>query len=321
MKKVTVHYRRLIDRNFADVDFRGGFESGLAATIAGRRLSDADEARITTSSGGHRMCLLSPEITQHYCFGEVAVFRDGDVPIAERDDNGQVTLRTIELNGNEEAVKGSSYFMSRGPHLAILHHESSTRFLDDYFRWLMREPLGHLAQDELLALQPLIEVEGEAIAIRDVRSLRIRAEVERVGDRLAVGHDGARHTRSFRQMIDRQTLTGPAIKTVFRQVGLTNGSLDNLSDEELQNIELELLVRKKDGNRIEPLPNGLIEGVINDGLDRAAEFETLGARRRGEAVVARHPAEVDVAGAYYDLTSVKAALWAALGEWTTQGLI
>lgn len=319
MKKVTVHYRRLVDRNLADVDFRAGFDSGLAAQINGTVLSASDATRITTSSDGHRMCLLTPHSDPRFCFGEIAVFRDGDVPVAETDAQGQVTLRTIPLNGNEQAVQGSTYFMAQGPHLAILHHESSTRFLLDYVNWLMRNPLGHMAQDEMLSLQPLIQVGGQAIAVRDVRSLKIRADV--AGHHAPAADGGGRLPTSFRRMIDRHTMTGPNVRDVLRSWGMTNGSLAALGNNDLEDLELELLVRKKEGNKIQPLPDDLIQGVINDGLDRAAEFETAGAKRRGEAVVARHPTEVDVQGAYYDLNSVRAALSNALAEWTNQGLI
>lgn len=322
MKKVTVHYRRLVDRNLADVDFRRSFEAGLAAQINGTALSASDATRITTSGDGHRMCLLTPHADHRFCFGEIAVFREGDVPVAETDPHGQVTLRTIPLNGNEEAVKGSTYFMAQGPHLAILHHESSTRFLQDYVNWLMRNPLGDLPQDEMLSLQPLIQIGGQAVAVRDVRSLKIRADVDRFQPAAAhVAQDGARMPTSFRRMIDRQTMTGPSLKAILRSVGMTDGSLNALGADDLEDLELELVLRKKEGNKIQPLPDDLIQGVINDGLDRAAEFETQGARRRGEAIVARHPSEVDVHGAYYELNSVRAALWDALGEWTNQGLI
>jgi hypothetical protein len=318
-KKVTVHYRRLVDRNLADVDFRVPFEAGLAAQIGGVRLEDSDATRITTSGDGYRMCLLTPQV-QPVCFGEIAVFKDGDVPIAETDPAGHVVLRTIPLAGNEEAVRGSTYFMARGPHIALLHHESSTRFLEDYLRWLMRQPLGNLAQDELLSLQPLIQVGGQPVAVRNVRSLKIRAEVERGPVPAAPTRDGGRPT-SFARMIDRQPLNGITARTILRTLGLTDGSLHRLADADLDDLEFELLVRKKEHNRIQPLPDELIQGVLNDGIDRAAEFETLGARRRGDAIVASHPTEVDVVGAYYDLASVRAALWSALGEWTNQGLI
>jgi hypothetical protein len=122
-------------------------------------------------------------------------------------------------------------------------------------------------------------------------------------------------------MIDRQPLNGINARTILRTLGLTDGSLHRLADADLDDLEFELLVRKKEHNRIQPLPDELIQGVLNDGIDRAAEFETLGARRRGDAIVASHPTEVDVVGAYYDLASVRAALWSALGEWTNQGLI
>src|SRR5690606_4144894 len=103
--------------------------------------------------------------------------------------------------------------------------------------------------------------------------------------------------------------------------GLSNGSLQTMSDRDLQDLEFELLVRKREHNRLQPLPNDLVRGVINDGIDRAAEFEGEGARRRGDAVVASYPTDVDVAGAYYGLNSVRAALWNALSEWRQQGLI
>lgn len=318
-KKVTVHYRRLVDRNLHDVDFLAAFEGGLAGHVNGVRLRDSDASRITVSNDGFRMCLLSPQ-AQPVCFGEIAVFRDGDVPIAETDGAGHVVLRTIPLAGNEEAVRGSTYFMARGPHLALLHHESSTRFLEDYVRWLMRAPIGPLAQDEMLSLQPLIQVAGQPVAVRSVRSLKIRAEVER-----AHPMDGARPVpdagTSFARMIDRQSLSGPDARSILRAIGLTDGSLRRLADGDLEDLEFELLVRKREHNRIQPLPDELIQGVLNDGIDRAAEIETAGARRRGDAIVASHPAEVEVVGAYYDLATVRAALWSALGEWTNQGLI
>lgn len=320
-KRVTVHYRRLVDGDLADVEFRVPFERGLSAQIDGVLLSQSDAIRLTHSGDGHQMCLLSPEVGDHYCFGEIAVFREGDVPVAETDDDGNVTLRTILLNGNEQAVRGSSYFMAVGAHLAILHNESSTRFLDDYLNWLMRAPLGPLPAETMLSLQPLIRVGGRAVAVRNVKALTIRAEVER-----PMGHDirvepDARQETSFRRMIDRQTLTGVDLLEVLRKVGLTDGSLGRLGAEDLEDLELEILLRKKEANRLQPLPDQLIQGVINDGLDSAAEFKTDGASRRGDAVVARHPSEIEVVGAYYELNSVKAALWGALAEWTNQELI
>jgi len=269
MKKVTVHYRRLVDRNLGDIAFQPAFDAGLNAQIGGTVLRTADASRITTSRDGYRMCLLSPESAANYCFGEIAVFRTGDVPVAETDAVGHVTLRTIQLNGNEEAVRGSTYFMSRGPHLAILHHESSTRFLQDYLNWLMRAPLGSLAQDEMLSLQPLIQVGGRAVAVRDVRSLKIRAEVDSHVPVAAVHQDGGRPQASFRSLIDRQTLSGPNVRSVLQSWGMSNGSLAALGAEDLEDLELELMIRKKEGNRIQPLPDDLVQGVINDGLDRA----------------------------------------------------
>lgn len=320
-KRVTVHYRRLVDRNFHDVPFRPAFEAGLAGQIGGVQLALNDAARITVSGDGHRMCLLTPHADNHFCFGEIAVFREGDVPVAEMDPAGQVHLRTIPLAGNEEAVRGSTYFMAVGPHVALLHHDSSTRFLEDYLRWLMRAPLGNLAADEMLNLQPLINAGGRPLAVRDVKSLKLRAEVvaPAVAPIAADGGDGRRQT--FARMIERQQLTGVNVRTILHALGLSNGTLQGLNDRDLQDLEFELLVRKRENNRIQPLPNELVRGVINDGIDRAAEFQSDGAKQRGDAVVASYATEIDVDGAYYSLNSVRAALWGAIGEWRNQALI
>jgi hypothetical protein len=319
-KRVTVHYRRLEDRHGNDVVFEPAFTAGLAAQINGARLATTDAARITTSGDGHRMCLLSPQTTPQFCFGEIAVFKEGDVPVAETDAGGQVRLRTIPLAGNEEAIRGSTYFMATGPHIALLHHDSSSRFLEDYLRWLMRAPLGPLPQDEVLHLQPLINAGGQPVAIRNVKSLKLRAEAVVAGPAQAPApRDGQPQT--FARMIERQQITGGAIRTVLHALGLSNGSLQNLTDRDLQELEFELLVRKRENNRIQPLPDDLIRGVLNDGLDRAAELNVDGTRRRGEAVVASYTTEVDVDGAYYVLNTVRAALWNAFGEWRNQGLI
>lgn len=319
LKKVTVHYRRLVDRQLQDIPLKAAFDAALAAEVGGVALAVSDAARITTSRDGKRMCLLSPQSDPNFCFGEIAVFRDGDIPIAQTDGHGRITLRTIPLGGNEEAVLGSSYFMARGAHLAILHHESSTRLLEDYLQWLLRQPIGSLAQDELVHLQPLINAGGVPVAVREVKALKIRAEVERpVGQDAAVARP---RPQTFARMIDRHQLTGNDVRTILGRLGLTDGSLRNMDDAELADLEIELLVRKKERNRIQPLPEDLISGIVNDGLDRAAEFEVPGAKRRGDAVVASFPTEVDVPNAYYDLASVRAALWGALGAWVAQGLI
>lgn len=319
-KKVTVHYRRLVDRNFHDVTFRPAFEAGLAAQVNGIHLAQNDAARITVSGDGHRMCLLTPHADNNFCFGEIAVFRDGDVPVAETDQAGQVHLRTIPLAGNEEAIRGSTYFMAVGPHVALLHHDSSTRFLEDYLRWLLRAPLGNLLADEMLNLQPMINAGGRPLAVRDIKSLKLRAEVVAPAAAVAAGGDGGR-PQTFAKMIERQQLTGGNVRAILHALGLSNGTLQGLNDRDLQDLEFELLVRKRENNRIQPLPNDLVRGVINDGIDRAAEFEADGAKQRGDAVVARYPTEVDVDGAYFVLNSVRAALWGALGEWRNQGLI
>lgn len=318
-KRVTVHYRRAVGRNFEDLDFRACFEGGLAGQIGGVVLRDADASRVTTSSDGRRMCLLSPQADANFCFGEVAVFREGDVPIAETDEAGQMHLRTIPLAGNEEAVRGTSYFMVRGSHVALLHHDSSTRFVEDYFRWLFRQPIGPLVQDELVSLAPLINAGGQPVALRNVKSLKIRAEVEMP----AVAADEARddRPRTFARMIDRQPLSGPNVRSILHAMGLSSGSLAHLHNADLEDLEFELIVKRRENNRITALPDNLIEGVMSDGLDRAAEFQTDGARRRGDAVVANYAGQVDYEGAYYDLGSVRAVLWAALGNWTEQGLI
>lgn len=319
-KRVTVHYRRLVDRHFRDVDFRAPFDAGLGAHIGGVGLAANDAVRITTSGDGHRMCLLSPQSDHNFCFGEIAVFREGDVPVAETDPAGQVHLRTIPLAGNEEAVRGSTYFMATGPHVALLHHDSSTRFLEDYLRWLMRAPLGNLAADEMLNLQPLINAGGQPVAIQNIKSLKLRAEVVAPGAIPIAAADGGRpHT--FARMIERQQLTGGNVRAILHALGLSNGSLQNMPDRELQDLEFELLVRKRENNRLQVLPNELVQGVINDGIDRAAEFQADGARRRGDSVVASYATDVDVIGAYYALNTVRAALWAALQEWRQQGLI
>lgn len=321
-KRVTVHYRRAIDHNMADLDFRLHFETGLDGLIDGVRLRDADAKRITTSKDDRRMCLLSPEVTTNYCFGEIAVFKDGDVPVAELDPAGPIVLRTIPLAGNEEAVRGSSYFMARGPHVALLHHESSTRFVVDYLQWLFRQPVGGLPQDEIVSLQPLINAGGRVVALREVKSLTLRAEVEL----LPVPAGGAAHRaegvrQTFARMIDRQPLSGQNVRAILQALGMTRGTIDVMNDEDLRDLEFELVVKKRENNRIAPLPDHLVQGFLNDGLDRAAEFETPGARRRGDAVVASYGGEVEVAGAYYDLNSVRAVLWNALGEWSNQRLI
>ncbi|MBX9708502.1 MAG: hypothetical protein K2X61_11270 [Caulobacteraceae bacterium] len=320
-KRVTVHYRRLVDRNFHDVVFRPAFEAGLAASINGVRLGHNDATRITVSGDGHRMCLLSPHADDNFCFGEIAVFRDGDVPVAETDPGGQVHLRTIPLAGNEEAIRGSTYFMAVGPHVALLHHDSSTRFLEDYLRWLMRAPLGNLAADEMLNLQPMIDMGGRPVAVRDIKSLKLRAEVVAPALAPAAMDGDDRRPQTFARMIERQQLTGGNVRAILHALGLSNGTLQGLNDRDLQDLEFELLVRKRENNRIQPLPDELVRGVINDGVDRAAEFEADGAKRRGDAIVARYATEVDVEGAYYALNSVRAALWGALGEWRNQELI
>lgn len=319
-KRVTVHYRRLVDRHFHDVDFRGPFNAGLGANIGGVQLNTNDVVRITTSGDGHRMCLLSPQIDPNFCFGEIAVFRDGDVPVAEKDAIGQVHLRTIPLAGNEEAVRGSTYFMAVGPHVALLHHDSSTRFLEDYLRWLMRAPLGNLAADEMLNLQPIISANGRPVAVQNIKSLKLRAEVIAPNVVQGVAGGGAR-PQTFARMIERQQITGGDVRAMLHALGLSNGSLRNVPDQELEDLEFELLVRKRENNRLQALPNQLVQGVINDGIDRAAEFQTDGSRRRGDAVVASYSTDVDVVGAYYAPNSVRAALWNALGDWRQQGMI
>lgn len=321
-KKVTVHYRRAVGRALADLDFRSCFEAGLSGVIDGVALRDSDAVRITTTSDGQRMCLLSPFADDNYCFGEVAVFREGDVPIAETDDDGNVHLRTITLGGNEEAVRGTTYFMTRGPHVAILHQESSTRFLEDYFRWLFRNPIGGLAQDEMVNLQPLIDAGGQPVALREVKALKIRAEVE--APHVAAPDErqvGAEHVRSFRRMIDRHHLSQANVRTILHALGLTSGSLNAFQNADFEDLEFELLVRKKENNRISALPDSLIQGIVNDGLDRAAEFQVPGAKRRGDVVVASYAGQVELEGAFYNLNSVRAVLWAALGSWVEQGLI
>lgn len=319
-KKVTVHYRRLVDRHFRDVVFRPAFEAGLSGRVNGVQLGLNDAARITVSGDGHRMCLLTPQSDDNFCFGEIAVFKDGDVPVAETDPVGQVHLRTIPLAGNEEAVRGSTYFMAVGPHVALLHHDSSTRFLEDYLRWMLRAPLGILAADEMLNLQPLIDAGGRPLAVRDIKSLKLRAEV--VAPARAPAADGGDgRPQTFARMIERQQLTGGNVRAILHALGLSNGTLQGLNDRDLQDLEFELLVRKRENNRIQPLPDDLVRGVVNDGIDRAAEFQTDGARQRGNAVVASYPTEIDIDGAYYALNSVRAALWRALGEWRNQGLI
>jgi hypothetical protein len=318
-KRVTIHYRRIVDRNLADLDFLACFQAGLNGQVGGIRLRDSDSIRITLSADRKRMCLLSPIADPNFCFGEVAVFKEGDVPIATTDDGGQVHLRRIELEGNEEAIRGTSYFMARGPHLAILHHDSQTRFLADYFGWLFRQPIGDLPQEEMVSLQPLISVAGQPVALREVKSLKIRAEVEIPQVGMHAVPDG--RVQTFRRMIDRQQLDQSAIRTILHAMGMSNGSVRQIPDAEIENLEFELLITKKERNRLQPLPNEIIEGVVADGLDRAAEFHADGVRRRGDVVVASYPAEVEFDGTYYDENSVRTVLWAALGSWANQGLI
>lgn len=323
-KSVTVHYRRAVTDQFANIDFRARYEGGLNGQINGVRLGDVDAARVTVSSDNRRMCLLSPIVTEHYCFGEIAVFREGDVPVAEMTDAGAVQLRTIELEGNEEAIRGSSYFMARGPHLAIINHESTSRFVEEYLRWLFRQPIGEMGAGALVSLTPVILAEGEAVALHNVKSLKFKAEVELLPGQVAAAFDQApahddRH--SFRRMIERRPLSVGDMKTILRAIGMTNGSLGDLNDQQLQDVEFELLMKKREGNRLTALPDALVAGVISDGLDQAAEFQTDGARRRGDGIVASYGAEVEIDGAYFELASVRAALWAALTQWSEDELI
>lgn len=320
MKKVTVHYRRLVDHRMAPIDFATPYNHALNAMINGNILRDHDVSRITTNSAGERVGLLYPENNVHHSFGEIAVFKEGDIPFAEYANDGSVALRTVQLEDNEEAIKGSSYFMFRGSHVAILHSDSSTGYLQEYFNWLLRAPIGNLPPDQHVTLMPMIQVGGRPVAFREIKALKLRADVH-IGDPVRDGAADGGLPRSFMKMIDRKIISAANIRTVLRALGMSDGSLNDLSDAELESIELELLLRKKEGRNITPLPDDLMQGVINSGLDRAAEFQAEGGNQRGDAVVAKYATEVDLVGAYYELTSVKRALNAALESWSDQGLI
>lgn len=320
-KNVTVHYRRIVNRHFGDFPLREAYAAGLAGEVNGVRLSDADSARRTVSSEGRDMCLLNPHHDQHFCFGELVVYKEGDVPVAETDEAGQVTLSTIPLDENEDAIRGSTFFMAKGAHLAIVHQDSSARFLQEYLNWMLRAPIGQMAQDEFLTLQPLINVAGEPVAVRNVRALKIRAEVEDVHAAAQADDTGAGLPRSFRKLIERQPLSGADVRRVLGGLGLTSGSLANIPEAELRDLEFELLVRKRQDNRLTTLPDQLIDAVYQDGLDRAAELQVPGVRRRGDAIVATYAGAVGQEGPYYALNDVKALLWEAFGAWEEQELI
>jgi hypothetical protein len=321
-KLATVHYRRLANRNFQDLNpmCRDAVLTALDTEINGSRLGDVDSARVTTTDDGHRMCLLTPSVTADTVFGEIAVFREGDVPVAETDDEGQVTLKTIQLDDKEEAVLGSSYFLVHGPHVAILHQESSTRFVREYFNWLLRHPLGGLAPDEVVHLIPMAMADGKMVGLQEVKSLKIRGEIDH--HHVAIAADAVpERLGSFSRFIERRLLNGADGRDLMRLFGLTDGSLHNVTDADLENLEFELVVKKREKRNLEVLPESIIQGLLSDGVDTAAEFQTAGTRRRGNAIVMSHRGEVDLQGAYLELNSVRALLVSAIEEWGNQGLI
>lgn len=323
-KIVTVHYRRLANRDFKGLQptCRDAMLTALDAVIDGSKLGEVDSARVTTTNDGRRMCLLSPAFTPDLAFGEIAVFREGDVPIAETDDAGQMVLKTIPLGDKEIAVLGSSYFLIHGPHLAMLHQESSTRFVREYLNWLLKQPLGSLATDEIVHLMPMAMADGKKVGLKDVKSLKIRGEIDTSIHPVAVGDARSElMPSSFSRFIERRSLGVGDGRDLLRRFGLTDGTLNGVSDDDLENLEFELIVKKREKRNLEVLPDSIIEGMISDGIDTAAEFQTDGTRRRGSAVVMSHRGEVELEGAYLDLKSVRALLAASLEEWSKQGLL
>lgn len=256
-KTVTVHYRRLANKKFQTLmpTGREALKSALEVEIDGSRLGDVDSLRVTKTADGRRMCLLTPSITDDLVFGEVAVFREGDVPIAETDDEGQMVLKTIPLGDKEIAVLGSSYFLIRGQHLAMLHQESSSRFVREYLNWILRQPLGAYAADETVHLIPMAMAEGKKVGLKDVKSLKIRGEIDHeLPTAQSVSRLGPQEA-SFSRFIEKRSLGIGDGRDLLRRFGLTDGSLKQVSDDDLENLEFELIVKKREKRNLEVLPN------------------------------------------------------------------
>ena len=325
-KRVTVHYRRIVGGGYQTLapEFHVSFAGGLESRIAGERLIDKDVARITTTSDSRRMCLLEQVVQPSVCFGEIAIFRDGDIAVAETAADGQVHLKTITLGGNSTQVQGSSYFMVKGEHVAMIHQESSGRFVEEYFRWILRQPIGPVAQDEIIRLVPFAVLDGQLVGLQQVRSLKLHAAVDNqvhIEDFLPDSQNDRRRPETSRKTLQRKRLGTGMLRTILESLGLSHGALMNVSDADLEDVEVDLLVRKRDRRRLDVMPPNIIQAVVNDGLEQAAEFGAKGTRRIGDAVIVTFPGDVELDGPYYDVPSVRNVLWRALGAWADQGII
>lgn len=321
-KTVTVHYRRIVGDSLTPIEFKASYDLALANQIDGVPLATNDAARKTRNSENELMVLLSPEITEKYCFGVITVFKEGDVAIAEDHDNGQVSLSKILLDEKETAIKGSTFFMVKGSHAAIINHDSTARYLRDYLAWFLRAPIGNLAQDTSIGLSPTVEIDGKSVNLGEIKAVKIRADSQVVDDdqdaRSADHGDGE---RSFARMIERHPLSPENVRDIFYSLGVNDGRLHGISDNEFQDLQFELLIKKKEGNRIQAIPDVIVDTLMNEGLERAAEFETDTSRRRGGAVVLSYASEIEIEDPYYTIKSVKAALWNALSDWENRGML
>lgn len=316
-KRVVVHYRRITDglNNQLSPTPVACLEQALSHTIGGVAFGDNDALRVRQEPNERSSVLLSPSIVGQLAFGEIASLRDGDVPVAETTASGEIELRSIPLDNQTHVVVGSSYFLVQGPHVALVHQDSSSaKVVREYLNWCFRQPIGPLAASSFVDLVPYALAGGRPVGLSGVKSLKVLGHVRRASQPVAA-------TRTSAGQREALPLTPRAARQILRSIGLTPGTLSGLSDAELDEFEFELIVKRRARRTLEVLPQELVDGIFSDGIDQAAEFQSEGATRRGEAVVVTHRGEVATAGPYLDYGSVRRLMAEAFSVWASQNIL
>lgn len=260
---------------------------------------------------------------QSFLYGELVSFRPGSSApfLSGLEGQAELDVNVIPAPRQGQFLDPMTFWLISGNHVLVINGPNARRRnLEDYLRWLLRQPPGLLPADRDIALVDRLIVPKGRTRNVPIKSITIggRAgnsamktvvtdtveDVEKVGPTRSAGRAWVR------SLLD----------TVFGDSARTERLLEELPDDQDILVKVVLGFRRK-RRSIENVPMKDVAEMVRNLDDADLSFETAKGSIRGEEMRLSHPVQVATINGLLDREDVLRALAEAFHVFVSNGFL
>lgn len=331
----TVQYRYL-DRKFAELGDKTLYSALIEALEQkrdGHIIGQEARARIADLEQSGQLTLWNGILSypdKAILAGELLLYKKGFnvTAVEERIDktDNRFQLVTFQTDGVSKPVDGALYFAVIGDQLGVIQSNVVTsRWLERYFTWLLKDITGKLAGDQIINLNARVEIDDKSLdRLGGAQALTIHASSAPHGNDGAPNATGGVDLPASRQFRSKAKSRGTAtVLEILQLLGIGEDTIESIQSDVPKggSLEGDFLVYIKEGRSKRPFSLGSLDRALRHTQPGDIDIMGKDGKIRDNLQTLSKPVRVDENAIGLDPNDAIAKIIETLYHWAEQGIV